>query len=102
MTGYRGRPEASARQRARRRLRALQKAQGYLVCWRCGRVLPDGWPFHTGHVVAHMDGGAGAGNFDAECPRCNLRDGGKRGAKITNSRRVTNPNGLGGYTSPWK
>lgn len=55
-------------------------------CWRCGRVLEPGAPFDVGHLDA--DGGPARSNLAPECRPCNRRDGGRRGAAITNARRA--------------
>ena len=70
--------------RARKAIRSRGRMQ---PCWRCGREMDldvDTW--HAGHLVDRMDGG---GDHDvlAECPACNLRAGGKRGARVINDRR---------------
>lgn len=68
---------------ARRLIRARGRHQ---TCWRCGvdlDLVEDEW--HAGHKVDRMDGGSDL-DVAAECPRCNLKAGGKRGARITNAR----------------
>ena len=72
--------------RARKAIRARGRFQR---CWRCGREMDldvDTW--HAGHLVDRMDGGTDI-DVQAECPRCNLRAGGKRGARIVNNKRRT-------------
>lgn len=58
-------------------------------CWRCGRILTKDDKWTVGHIEARDDGGGdNASNYAPECPRCNYSDGGKRGAAITNGRRI--------------
>lgn len=69
--------------RARRVIRARGRVQ---FCWRCGREMDldvDTW--HAGHLMDRMDGGQDI-DVAAECPACNLRAGGKRGARVVNDR----------------
>lgn len=54
-------------------------------CWRRGCPIEPGDRFDVGHI--DPDGGPGRENLAAECVRCNRRDGGRRGAAITNARR---------------
>lgn len=56
-----------------------------VCCWRCERDLEPGMPFDVGHRNA--DGGHELSNLAPECRPCNRRDGGRRGAAITNARR---------------
>jgi len=43
----------------------------------------------VGHLEARADdGGDTASNYAPECGKCNFSEGGKRGAAITNSRKV--------------
>lgn len=58
-------------------------------CWRCGRVLTreDSWT--VGHIEGRETGGEdNPSNYAPECSRCNFSEGGKRGAAITNGRRL--------------
>ncbi len=71
-----------------RTARALIRSKGrYQSCWRCGRDLDldvDKW--HAGHVGdARVEGGKDT-DVAAECPRCNLRDGGKLGNRRRQAR----------------
>jgi len=79
--------------------RAVAKARDYcrsllpLACWRgCGRVITTDWAekdWHAGHVNGRAEGGQDvASNFLPECRWCNLREGGRLGAAITNGRKV--------------
>ncbi|WP_263732565.1 hypothetical protein [Cellulomonas sp. SG140] len=74
-----------------RAARALVRRRGrFQQCQRCGCDLDlDQDPWHAGHVTDRMDGGSDL-DVAAECPRCNLRAGGRRGAAITNARRSAN------------
>lgn len=53
-------------------------------CWRCGRLLEPGAAFDVGHL--DPDAGHELSNLAPECRPCNRRDGGRRGAAITNAR----------------
>lgn len=83
--GWSGRKVTSARAYWRRRLP--------LPCRRCGRpVVHDpvkrngGW--NVGHIVDRAQGGSDhVTNQWPEHETCNLRAGGKEGARITNARR---------------
>jgi hypothetical protein len=62
-------------------------------CWRgCGRTITADWPekdWHAGHVEGRAEGGAdNVTNYLPECRWCNLREGGRLGAAITNGKRV--------------
>lgn len=75
---------------ASRRERAKWAARLPVACCRCGRpVLPrpwmpaDGW--HPDHYPVRREAG-GTETWPAHA-ECNLADGGRRGAAITNARR---------------
>lgn len=69
--------------------RAIVGAMLPAPCWRCGRMLTKEDTWTVGHIEARgEDGEDRAGNYAPECPGCNFRDGGKRGAAITNGRRI--------------
>ena len=57
-----------------------------VTCWRCRRVLEPGASFDVGHLGDPDD--HTRANLAAECVTCNRRDGGRRGAAITNGRRA--------------
>lgn len=59
-------------------------------CWRgCGTILTKDSKWTVGHIEARETGGGDvASNYLPECPSCNFSEGGKRGAAITNGRRV--------------
>ncbi len=71
-----------------KRARKLIRGRGrFQSCWRCGRPLDldvDTWT--AGHTTDRMDGGTDL-EVLAECPRCNYRAGGQRGARLINDRR---------------
>jgi hypothetical protein len=61
------------------------------TCWRgCGTLLTveaDNWT--AGHITDRVDGGSNEpSNLAPECKRCNYSAGGKRGAAITNGRKL--------------
>lgn len=68
----------------RAQVRRAWKIGTDVSCWRCGRVLEPGSAFDVGHL--DPDGGPGRSNLAPECVRCNRREGGRRGAAITNGR----------------
>lgn len=58
-------------------------------CWRCGKVLTKDDKWTVGHLEDRTDDGTDdLSNLKPECPKCNYSAGGKRGAEITNSRKV--------------
>lgn len=59
-------------------------------CWRgCGTWLEKAGTWTAGHIEARTDGGGNEpSNLAPECGKCNYSDGGKRGAAITNGRRI--------------
>lgn len=63
-------------------------------CWRCGKTVQPGDSWHVGHIQDRSDGGQDDARLitlaevAVECARCNLSAGGKRGAAVTNSRKV--------------
>lgn len=71
---------------------AARKLVGAMLpapCWRCGRVLTKEDKWTVGHIEGRDDGGADAPqNYAPECGKCNFSEGGKRGAAITNGRRI--------------
>ena len=88
---------------ASRTARAALAPRLPLPCCRCGRpVIPrpwlpaDGW--HPDHfpIPRHL-GGTEMWPAHAEC---NLRDGGQRGAAITNARRASRPRPAPGRPDP--
>jgi hypothetical protein len=76
-----------------RKARALCRAMLPAACWRCGRTITAETPeseWHAGHLEDRAQGGADLGsNYAPECTGCNLREGGKLGAAITNGKRVS-------------
>ena len=70
----------------RAQVRRAWKFGTEVCCWRCGRVLEPGSPFDVGH--RDTEAGHELSNLAPECVRCNRRDGGRRGAAITNARRA--------------
>ncbi|MFJ3392030.1 HNH endonuclease [Leifsonia aquatica] len=57
-------------------------------CLACGRVILKGESFHVGHIrAASLGGQPTMQNTTPMHARCNLSDGGKLGAAVTNSRR---------------
>lgn len=92
-------PEEPGQRRAKWGGRKVAKARDSCramlprACWRgCGRVITPGWPekdWHAGHVNGRHDGGQDqATNYLPECRWCNLSEGGKVGAAITNGKRA--------------
>lgn len=71
---------------------AARKIVGAMLpapCWRCGTMLTKESKWTVGHLEARADdGGDTASNYAPECGKCNFSEGGKRGAAITNSRKV--------------
>jgi hypothetical protein len=58
-------------------------------CWRCGVMLTKDSKWTVGHLEDRTDGGSdNPANLAPECSRCNYSAGGKRGAAITNGRKV--------------
>lgn len=58
-------------------------------CWRCGRLLTKDDTWTAGHITDRVDGGTDEpSNLAPECGKCNYSAGGKRGAAITNGRKV--------------
>lgn len=77
---------------ARAHCRAML-AQGPVPCQRCGIEITKDDPessWHAGHIEGHATGGndKDPNNFTPEHGRCNTSDGGKLGARITNSHKV--------------
>lgn len=69
--------------------RAIVGAMLPAPCWRCGTMLTKDSKWTAGHLTDRVDGGGNEpGNLAPECSRCNYSAGGKRGAAITNSRKV--------------
>lgn len=56
-------------------------------CWRCGGVIAEGMRFHMGHTVDVAEGGQDSQLYP-EHVRCNLREGGRLGSKVTNARKA--------------
>ena len=56
-------------------------------CWRCGRIIQPAAKFDVGHLDA--DAGHALDNLMPEHVRCNRSNGGRMGAAITNTMRVT-------------
>lgn len=71
----------SAEHRAARKQLALLVAAGRATCWRCGRVITPGTPFHVGH----SDDGTRI--MGAEHAGENLRAAARKGARIVNAKR---------------
>ena len=82
MSKYHRTTEAIKRARHARQ-RVVLPAQ----CWRCGGVIAEGQMFHMGHTVDVANGGAGS-PLMPEHIRCNLHEGGRLGAKVTNARKA--------------
>lgn len=65
--------------------RAMRKVLGELVaagrgfCWRCGRHIPPGGRWHTGHDDYDRSRYRGV-----ECPPCNLKTAASKGARQRN------------------
>lgn len=79
--------------------RASQAARAYCktllprACWRgCGKIITSETParqWQAGHVEGRGEGGQDdVSNYMPECTECNLREGGRLGAAITNGRGV--------------
>ncbi len=60
--------------------KALREA-GLASCWRCGRWIPPGAPMHAGHDDHDRTVYRGP-----ECPPCNLKAAGRKGAIVKNLR----------------
>lgn len=62
-----------------------------LPCIECGRPVTKDMKWHVGHRLAAMVPGSRptAANTGPAHAGCNLKAGGKLGAKVTNSRRQT-------------
>lgn len=58
--------------------RTVDAGEGY--CWRCGKHLPPGLPWHLGHNDYDRSIIEGP-----ECVRCNLTTAGRQGAAIVNN-----------------
>jgi 5-methylcytosine-specific restriction endonuclease McrA len=57
-------------------------------CIECGGIITKADSWHVGHRVAAEDGGRPRlANVGPAHARCNLKSGGKRGARVTNARR---------------
>lgn len=57
-------------------------------CYRCRKPIRPGQAWHADHVVPrHAGGGDDPSNLWPSHDGCNTSDGGKVGARITNSRR---------------
>jgi hypothetical protein len=69
----------------RARVRRAWRLGTEVHCWRCGCEIVPGMRFDVGHLDA--DGGHSLSNLAPECVPCNRRDGGRRGAALTNARR---------------
>ena len=82
MSKYHRTREAQARAR-HARARVVLPVQ----CWRCGGVIAEGMRFHMGHTVDVAEGGADSPLYP-EHVRCNLTEGGRLGAKVTNARKA--------------
>lgn len=71
--------------------RATVRAMLPALCWRgCGTMLTvedDNWT--AGHIEDRVDGGDNSpSNLAPECRKCNFGAGGRRGAAITNARKI--------------
>jgi hypothetical protein len=70
------------------KLRKLIDAQLPLPCIACHRAVNPGDTYHVGHRQdAALGGRPTSANTGPVHPGCNLRSGGKLGARITNSKR---------------
>jgi hypothetical protein len=68
-------------------------AAGPVPCQRCGQPITSDDPessWHAGHIEGHATGGSDSdpANFTPEHARCNMSDGGKLGARITNGVKL--------------
>lgn len=81
------------------RLRAAIEPQLPLPCVNgCGRPVVRGQDWQVGHRQGAARGGLPTlANCGPAHTRCNLRDGGREGARIVNQRRRTNDEGI----RPW-
>lgn len=69
-------------------LRPELEAKLPLPCTECGRAVEKGTPWHVSHLTAAEHGGRTTrSNVGAAHARCNLRDGGRRGARAVNRHR---------------
>lgn len=59
------------------------KRYGFVTCVTCGKVCTKPSEADAGHD--HVNGGY----LGAQCVPCNRGDGGRNGARVTNSRRAT-------------
>lgn len=70
------------------KLRAKWTALLPRPCIACGQPVMKGEPWHVGHIIAAEDGGRPTMQNTAPVhARCNLSDGGKRGAARVNAAR---------------
>jgi hypothetical protein len=70
------------------KLRAKWTALLPRPCIQCGQPVMKGEPWHVGHIRAAEDGGRPTMQNTAPVhARCNLSDGGKRGAARVNAAR---------------
>lgn len=73
---------ASPEHKARRKAIQAQIDTGQPVaCWRCGRPIVKGSPWHLGHDDRDRTVYRGA-----ECPTCNLTAAARKGARVANGR----------------
>lgn len=58
-------------------------------CCRCGRPILPGQKWDVDHILPRaLGGGEDATNYGAAHAACNRAEGGRRGARITNARRL--------------
>lgn len=68
--------------RATRKALGQQVAAGLGRCWRCGRTIPPGTAWHTGH-----DDNDRTVIRGVECVTCNLSAASRKASRATNARR---------------
>jgi hypothetical protein len=92
---------ASKHTTATRTLRPEIEARLPLPCTECGRPVHREQQWHVAHLTPASKGGRTTrANTGAAHATCNLRAGGKLGAKASNARRRPKPDANGGIR-PW-
>lgn len=79
-------------------LRAALAKQLPLPCVHCGQPVLREHDWHAAHRLGAAHGGAPTlANVGVAHAKCNLRDGGREGARIVNARRRSTDEGI----RPW-
>lgn len=86
--------------RASTNARAQVKTMLPAPCTRCGGLVTEDMDWHADHITERTFGGGGGGNLGPAHAGCNTAAGGKIGAAITNSRRIT-PDVIRERTAKW-